>query len=111
MGPALGLEVEPGQGRSTHRIGNAGLDRMLAASPSKMVRWWQMDPTTNSMIKILVVEDEPIFRGLLGSVLESSGYHVEFAIDGLQALEILSKEHRLFDLVITDIQMPPDVRS
>jgi DNA-binding response OmpR family regulator len=65
-----------------------------------------MDPSTNSMIKILVVEDEPIFRGLLGSVLESSGYHVEFANDGLQALEILVKDHRRFDLVITDIQMP-----
>lgn len=65
-----------------------------------------MEASARTIINVLVVEDEPVFRGLLGSVLESSGYQVEFACDGMQALEFLSKQHRTFDLVITDIQMP-----
>jgi len=65
-----------------------------------------MDASATPLMKILVVEDEPIFRGLLISVLESSGYHVESAQDGMHALEILGEDHRRFDLVITDIQMP-----
>jgi len=53
---------------------------------------------------ILVVDDSLTIRELEKSILESVGYNVDVAIDGLQALEKMRQKK--FDLVITDITMP-----
>lgn len=54
--------------------------------------------------KILLVEDSPFFQKVEQSYLESGGYQVVLAANGLEALEILASEK--IDLVLTDIQMP-----
>jgi two-component system sensor histidine kinase/response regulator len=54
--------------------------------------------------RILVVDDEMINRVLLSTNLQESGYIVETAEDGQQALEILSAQ--LFDVVLLDLLMP-----
>ena len=54
--------------------------------------------------KILIVEDSLTTRELEKSILENSGYEVETAIDGLDALEKLS--FTSFDAIVSDIQMP-----
>ncbi|KAA3614711.1 MAG: response regulator [Calditrichaeota bacterium] len=56
------------------------------------------------MIKILVVDDDDIFRGLLKDSLTQSGNKIVTAQDGLRALRELEKQR--FDMVITDIVMP-----
>jgi two-component system, chemotaxis family, sensor kinase CheA len=55
---------------------------------------------------ILVVDDTLPSRVLLSSMLESAGYAVLTAKDGLEALNFLRREGRLVDLVVTDIEMP-----
>lgn len=56
-------------------------------------------------LRILVVEDVEMNRQLAGMILTDSGATVEFAVNGEQALEILSaNEH--FDTVLMDINMP-----
>lgn len=54
--------------------------------------------------KILVVDDSPTTRALLQNVLEMVGYNIVAAVDGLEAFEILKKEH--FDLLVSDVDMP-----
>lgn len=54
--------------------------------------------------KVLVVDDSPLTRELLVSLLESVGYHVVQAIDGGQAFELLNRE--AVDIVVTDLEMP-----
>jgi two-component system chemotaxis sensor kinase CheA len=53
---------------------------------------------------ILVVDDSITTRSLERTILESQGYQVRVAVDGLEALAQLRTERA--DLVITDIQMP-----
>lgn len=55
-------------------------------------------------IRILVVEDDLIQRGVLASLLEQQGYYVEIAENGLDAL----KKARIgwFDLVLMDYALP-----
>ena len=55
-------------------------------------------------MKILVADDEPNIRELVGELLTSAGYDVLEAEDGLQAL-ILIKEKRP-DLIVLDLMMP-----
>ncbi len=55
-------------------------------------------------INILVVDDSISTREIEKSILESYGYNVSLASDGIEALE--SAEAFQYDLVITDIEMP-----
>ena len=53
---------------------------------------------------ILVVEDSITSRMLLKSILESSGYKVKTAVDGMEGFTALRAER--YDLVVSDVEMP-----
>jgi two-component system, chemotaxis family, chemotaxis protein CheY len=53
---------------------------------------------------ILVVDDTRSMRKMVAAVLETAGYAVEEAGDGVEALELARQ--RVFDLVVTDQNMP-----
>jgi CheY-like chemotaxis protein len=53
---------------------------------------------------IMVVEDEPVIRGLLSMTLECENYHVETASDGQEALCKLQREAP--DLILLDLMLP-----
>ena len=55
---------------------------------------------------ILLVEDEADVRTLACMVLESYGYHVLIAVDGLDALRLTAEDKRPIDLLLTDVVMP-----
>ncbi len=56
--------------------------------------------------RILIVDDEPNVRLVLGTALGSVGYEVVSAEDGQKALEQLSSGRASFDLALLDLQMP-----
>lgn len=61
-------------------------------------------PTEVSRQQILIVDDEPNMRKVLGAMLRQAGYDVVTACDGLEALGELEAHH--IDVVITDLRMP-----
>ena len=56
------------------------------------------------MSTILIVDDDPSARETAVAMLEGSGYQIEEAKDGLQALKML--EHLQPDLILLDVMMP-----
>lgn len=56
------------------------------------------------MTRILVTDDEPSMRQGLADNLEFEGYKVDMAANGMEALDLLSKEP--YDLLILDVMMP-----
>ena len=58
---------------------------------------------TDELWKLLVIDDDPWVRKYLAEVLESTGYQVDTAADGLEGLERLS--HLEYDLVLSDVRM------
>lgn len=61
-------------------------------------------PEARPRRRILVVDDSPLTRELLVSLLRGVGYSVLEAVDGAQALVVLQREE--VDLVVTDLEMP-----
>ncbi len=56
------------------------------------------------MRTVLVVEDSITARSLLKNILETAGYQVETALDGIDALTQLRNAQ--IDLVVSDVDMP-----
>jgi PAS domain S-box-containing protein len=54
---------------------------------------------------VLVVEDEPVVRGVILEILHDQGYRTLEAADGPSGLRILRKDKRI-DLLITDVGLP-----
>lgn len=75
----------------------ASAGKHLSAIPETVV-------THNSDKTILVVDDHPINRRLLSDQLSSLGYHCITANDGIDALNVLEKQH--IDIVLSDVNMP-----
>lgn len=63
-----------------------------------------MDILNPSDFTILMVDDTPKNLQLLGSTLKNENYKLEFATNGIKALEWLKKKK--FDLILLDIMMP-----
>ncbi|MDP8224546.1 MAG: response regulator [Candidatus Lernaella stagnicola] len=55
-------------------------------------------------LRILVVDDERMYRTLLEKTLTAEEYLVETAGDGREAIDRISRTH--FDIVLTDLAMP-----
>jgi two-component system chemotaxis sensor kinase CheA len=67
-----------------------------AAAPNR-----QVDAKTKS---VLVAEDSITSRMLIKGILESAGYKVKTAVNGMDAFTLLRAEP--FDLLVSDVEMP-----
>lgn len=76
---------------------------VLAASTSRHLPVMSADPDAK-VGRILVADDSVTSRMLIKNILETSGYAVETATDGLEALTSLRS--REFDLLVSDVEMP-----
>ncbi|MHB1170312.1 MAG: sigma-54-dependent transcriptional regulator [Longimicrobiales bacterium] len=56
------------------------------------------------MASVLIVDDEPNIRRMLGSLLEAEGYHVRQAEDGQAALAAVTSDEP--DVVLLDLALP-----
>jgi two-component system, sensor histidine kinase and response regulator len=54
--------------------------------------------------RVLLVEDTPVNAEVVAEMLRAAGYLVDFAVDGLQAVE--AARRGVFDLVLMDCQLP-----
>ena len=58
------------------------------------------------MSRIMIVEDNPVVQRMVTHIVSRQGHYTETAVNGHEALEILSKSNDEFDLIITDGKMP-----
>ena len=65
-----------------------------------------MSGDTNTAVTILLVEDDPPLRSLVARMLQSVGFNVLEAVNGLAALDAIKRHRHEIDLTLTDIMMP-----
>jgi CheY-like chemotaxis protein len=100
-GGCVAVESRPGRG-SVFRVflPLAG----AAASPPPPRK--KNNPSRALSGAVLVVDDEPMVRNVLQSMLERLGYEVTAAEDGAEAAKIFRENPEGFGLVISDLSMP-----
>lgn len=58
--------------------------------------------------RIMIVDDDPMIRGLVQAIVEDEGYQTVLAEDGRMAVDLLDAEPQPLDfcLIILDVMMP-----
>lgn len=75
-----------------------------AALPRRRLRPVTISAATERALRVLVVDDSITTRTLEKNILETAGFDVYVAIDGVEAWAMLSDLD--FDVVISDVEMP-----
>jgi CheY-like chemotaxis protein len=78
----------------------------VSASTHTAVQGTAEKTATPETQTVLVVEDDRVVRHLVRNTLRGQGYHVLYAADGTEALEIAKSYAGKIDLLFTDIVMP-----
>ena len=76
--------------------------KLIAGKPTRFSE--AKKPAEAEARSILVIEDSITSRMLLKGILESAGYQVKTAVDGVAGFTALRTE--TFDLVVSDVEMP-----
>ncbi|NTW35200.1 MAG: response regulator, partial [Syntrophobacteraceae bacterium] len=64
----------------------------------------ELDSPLDTLVKIVVADDDDLCRGLIKDSIEMKNVEIFLTSDGLEALKIL--EHNSADVLITDLNMP-----
>jgi len=72
--------------------------------PGKLKGKFTEEKVAEKALKLLVAEDSITSRTLLKSILETAGYQVVVAVDGVDAFTKAKSEE--FDLIVSDVDMP-----
>ena len=101
LGGSLAIESAPGEGTVVEVVLRAAAG--LPIDPPPAVNG--QVGAAEGVERVLVVEDRDVVRELARDLLEASGFLVETAATGAEALE-LAESSRPFDLVVSDVVMP-----
>jgi two-component system cell cycle sensor histidine kinase/response regulator CckA len=91
---------EPGRG-SNFRIYLPRAEEEAGAGPAKLAPDEARGDET-----VVLVEDEPLVKNLVGEVLRKRGYQVMEFVNGREALARASRHSGLIHLLVTDVVMP-----
>jgi PAS domain S-box-containing protein len=95
------IDSKPGAGTSVRLYlprhhGDAAMERTAPAAAGDVAATGET---------VLVVEDEPVVRGVIVEMLQDQGFRTLQAVDGPSGLRILRLEQRI-DLLVTDVGLP-----
>lgn len=106
LGGRIEVSSSPGKGaRFTVTLPVADDDAADSDAPGQPALR-QHTPDPDHPLTVLVVEDQGLVRTLTSRILETQGYRVLSAQDGVEALALLDSREIQPDLLLTDVVMP-----
>ena len=98
MGGEIGAHSEPGHGATFwFEVPMAVADHVEAVEPVAL-------SNPDAVARVLVVDDAPANRELIGLILRQMGLDIDTATNGLEAVEAVTQA--AYDLVLMDVHMP-----
>lgn len=107
MGGQVGVSSTPGKGSTfwfSARLRKAGSDLPEASETMASVPAIEEQKPAFSGRRCLLVEDDPVNCEIAESMLTEDGMQIDIAGDGLEAVEMASRN--AYDLILMDLQMP-----
>jgi PAS domain S-box-containing protein len=108
MGGTISFVSEEGMGSTftfTIPLVEAGLESdVLPVAEPKSTETIVPPMKGKRIPRILHAEDDPVIREILGQMLRQANFNIDFAEDGLKAVEMWEKGE--YDLILMDVQMP-----
>lgn len=101
----IDVESDPGMG-TTFRVCLPVTDAQTTIAAQKQVEAARRSVSAGSGETILFVDDEPRQLQLVQGFLQSNGYKVLAARDGVEAVEVFSRQQDAIALVVLDIGLP-----
>lgn len=102
MGGEVAVSSSPGEGSEFSFTAYFGVSEQSR-------RRYRKVPDSIKDLKILVIDDSPVSRSILESILKSFSFHIDTADSGCAAIEMLKAEHGAgcpYNLVLVDYRMP-----
>lgn len=86
----------------------AGNDEVAELRGNTDITVQEAEAAGRVVVRVLVVEDDPVNRAIVKQLLQGCGYDVVEACDGREAIRLLSRGNasNVFSLVLCDIVMP-----
>ena len=97
---AISVDSAPGRGTTFE------IDLPVAATEAAEKGHETDVPEPIAKARVLVIDDEPQVRGLLGDMLRRAGCEVRTCQDGVEAIALFSQLWREIDVVILDMVLP-----
>ncbi len=110
MNGRIWVQSEFGKGSRFHftlrcrvpdRVEQQRLSSVLTTVSATSTKWFE---SQTRPLNILVADDHPANRDLIGKILQKRGHVMHFANDGQEAVERWAKQQ--FDIILMDVQMP-----
>jgi hypothetical protein len=82
------------------------LEQLTDQAENAPARSMETSAPTLQGLKVLVAEDNPVNRLVVGKLLDRHGAEIHFACDGEEALSSFDAQHQLLDIILMDCEMP-----
>ena len=114
MNGHIDVESAPGKGTTFTvtiflplQSGHAPSSEAVPSEVNTQKLWEQLKNLNFSGRRVLLAEDNELNAEIAGDILETAGISVDYAYDGLQAVDrAVSAEPGYYDLILMDIHMP-----